>query len=617
MIENLGNSDTANRATPLVIMTNVIQAISGKSAVVTPYNVQGFAITINNTLLTWGINTYGQHGIGVTTTTSVIPYNYRYPNRLVIGASPGTTHALVLYDASSSCYGVLPEEPSVCSYHGTCISFNNCTCQAGYYNYDCRDFDCYGIAKSNSSVCSSHGKCIAYNTCICDQTYTGTNCELQVFGQVYGLGQNANYYQLGDEDQLDVNVLVKTSGWLENRLVKAIKASQDFNVAISKFFDNLFNNLAKQSGTLYTWGYNAAGQTASTYGPNRMKPYSPFVTNVTAIGVGTHFGFALIANGLLLAWGSANRGVIAAASYGNLGVAPAATTTSYYDTPQVVSIAPATVKKVVCGLSHTALLTTAGDMYTFGYNTDGELGYGPTGSNVFTLTKVTGYIKNRIVVDIAAGDLHTMALSSFGEVFVFGSNTVGQLGDETLQTKATPVLVQGAIANKTMVAVEAGGSSSFALCSDGTVYAWGDNTNGKLGINSGAAYVTTPTLIVTGLEQQFIISMSVGVRHTLLLNNNGSVFSFGRNNYGQLGDQKTVQSNIPVKLNNTLPSSRYIVAVSAGATHSMFIVNGTFCYGIFSDDPLVCTWRGACIATDTCSCNANYFGNECEITTCL
>jgi alpha-tubulin suppressor-like RCC1 family protein len=235
---------------------------------------------------------------------------------------------------------------------------------------------------------------------------------------------------------------------------------------------------------------------------------------------------------------------------------------------------------------------------------------------IHTLTLVTGYVKNRFIIDIAAGDNHGLALSSYGEVFAFGSNAYGQLGDATLQSKSTPVPVLGSLAYKVTIAVDASTVTSYALTSDGQVYSWGNNTFGKLGIGISGGLRATPSL-VQGLNDVFITSISAGATHMLAVSSNGSAYSWGLNNYGELGDQTTTTRYSPVQVISTLPSSLYFAAASAGSSHSLFIMNSTYCSGLYSDDPMACTWRGTCVTHDTCACYTGYHGNNCELTTCL
>ena len=197
------------------------------------------AILTNGSLLTWGYNQYGQHGLGLTNSTSIVSYNARYPGRIVTYVAVGPTHAVVLYDGYISCFGILSDEPSVCSYHGNCISWNTCNCSTGYIGIDCSTFKCLGLGVVDPLVCSGHGTCIGYNICACNSGYSGTNCEKEIYGQVFGLGRNANYYQLGDDSQADSLKLTPTTGWLQNQLVKSVKESADFSIAISMFTKQL------------------------------------------------------------------------------------------------------------------------------------------------------------------------------------------------------------------------------------------------------------------------------------------------------------------------------------------------------------------------------------------
>ncbi|HYO72467.1 MAG TPA: RCC1 repeat-containing protein, partial [Archangium sp.] len=143
---------------------------------------------------------------------------------------------------------------------------------------------------------------------------------------------------------------------------------------------------------------------------------------------------------------------------------------------------------------------------------------------------------------IAGGDTHSLARLSDGTVWAWGSNGVGQLGDgTTTAARPTPAQVSGLTG---IIAVDAGFDSSLAVRHDGTVWAWGSNFAGKLG-DATNTQRTTPVQVL-GLTG--VTAVAAGSRHSLALRQDGTVWAWGANDNGQLGDGTTTQRSTPVQV---------------------------------------------------------------------
>ena len=175
-------------------------------------------------------------------------------------------------------------------------------------------------------------------------------------------------------------------------------------------------------------------------------------------------------------------------------------------------------------------------------------------------------------------------------VFAWGSNGSGQLGDTTFnqRTIPVPVMATGVLADKTVIALSAGNSHSLALCSDGTVAAWGDNTNGQLGNNTTTAS-STPVAVsaaagVSALSGKTVVAISAGGYFSTALCSDGTLATWGRNDFGELGNNSTTQSNVPVLVNtNSGTSALYGKSVAA-------ISNGYGYGAALCSDGTVVTW---------------------------
>jgi hypothetical protein len=158
--------------------------------------------------------------------------------------------------------------------------------------------------------------------------------------------------------------------------------------------------------------------------------------------------------------------------------------------------------------------------------------------------------------------------------FAWGYNPYGQLGDNTTTQRLLPtsVIATGVLAGKSMTALSANGSLSLALCSDGTVAAWGYNANGSLG-NNTTANSSVPVLVntasgVSALYGKTVVAVAAGGSHCLALCSDGTVVAWGYNNQGQLGINSTTQRLVPVAVNVANGVSalfgKTVVAIAAG-----------------------------------------------------
>ncbi len=232
--------------------------------------------------------------------------------------------------------------------------------------------------------------------------------------------------------------------------------------------------------------------------------------------------------------------------------------------------AAATGLKVAAGTSHTVLLKPDGRLLSWGYNGNGQLGNGSTVSSsapqpVAGLTGAT---------DVAAGFHHSVVLRIDGSVWTFGYNAYGQLGYTTAALfGATPARITGLSGVFSQVA--AGANHTLALRNDGTVWAWGDNSRGQLGDNTTQSR-SSPAQ-VGGLSN--IIAIAGGERHSLALSATGVVYAWGANDSGQLGTGDLADRAVPVAIAGLAGITR----IAAGASHSL-AASATQAYGWGGND---------------------------------
>jgi alpha-tubulin suppressor-like RCC1 family protein len=211
--------------------------------------------------------------------------------------------------------------------------------------------------------------------------------------------------------------------------------------------------------------------------------------------------------------------------------------------------AAAAVTLIGAGPATAAVPANMGEV-GWGRNNSGQLGDGTTQDTSVPVRAagLTGGIRQ-----IAGGTAHTLAVGSNGEVWAWGNNDSGQLGDGTRENDPVPTRVPG-IDNA--VAVAAGHLFSLAVLADGTVKAWGDNSNGQLGI-PGPDVLSPVT--VPGVSS--VVTVAAGRGHSLALRGDGTVWGWGDNDFGQLGDGTIDSRPAPAPVHN-LTGVRQLVSGS-------------------------------------------------------
>jgi alpha-tubulin suppressor-like RCC1 family protein len=202
----------------------------------------------------------------------------------------------------------------------------------------------------------------------------------------------------------------------------------------------------------------------------------------------------------------------------------------------------------------------------WGRNDQGQLGLGSAGPDVLSPTTVTGGTP----LSFSLGEAHTCFIAATNQLFCFGANSSGQLGIGAI---STPVLTptQEATGSSSWLLVDAGGSHTCAI-GRGTLYCWGSNAAGQLGLG-GTMDVSTPMLV--GGDRSWTV-ISAGRSHTCGLQGAGQLWCWGDNTQGQLGDGTSTPRDLPTRIG---PDSDWL-EVAAGATHTCGIrPDGVYCWG--------------------------------------
>ncbi len=213
---------------------------------------------------------------------------------------------------------------------------------------------------------------------------------------------------------------------------------------------------------------------------------------------------------------------------------------------------------VASGRDTAYALAADGRVWAWGNNAKGSVGDG-------TLTHRQKPVALTLtdVVEVEAGHYHGLALTSGGKVWAWGFGRLGQIGDGGTLNRKTPVEVVS-LADKGIVHVAAGRDASYAVSSDGKVWAWGNNVLGEIGDGTSSRRVRP--VQVPGLSD--VVELGVGRNHVLARTSSGAVWAWGDDQYGQVGDDDgaTSTQRSPVRL-----ALSGIAHVDAGAHHSLAV----------------------------------------------
>lgn len=341
-------------------------------------------------------------------------------------------------------------------------------------------------------------------------------------------------------------------------------------VKITAVAGGLYHSLALASnGAVFAWGWNITGQlcngnTTGSDAPQKVRLLDG--TKVTGIAAGFAHTLALTSTGAVFACGKNDDGEL---GDGN---------TTDSDRPMKVVLPAGTKVIAVAASEHDLAVTSTGSVLAWGSDLYGELGNGTTGSSDVPVnvelpagTKVTA---------VAAGSIHSLALTSTGSVFAWGFNEDGELGDASTTNSDVPVKVDLPAGTK-VTAIAAGGYESLALTSTGAVLAWGYNGDGELG-DGGTANSNVPVkvdlppgtkvkAIAAGGPLIGVGSYVAGPAHALALTSTGAVYTWGHNADGELGDGGTANSDVPVKVK--LPGGMRVKAIAAGESQSLAVTS--------------------------------------------
>ena len=322
-----------------------------------------------------------------------------------------------------------------------------------------------------------------------------------------------------------------------------------------------------QSGGVQCWGRNGSGQVGNGANLNQASPVA--VTGlgglVTALAAGANHTCALLQSGAIQCWGDNTNG--------QLGDQ----TTVSRNLPTAVVGLAAPAKGITAGSDHTCAILLDGRVQCWGDNARGQLGDGTREDR--TSPVLVSNLRD-VIATVAAGRFHTCALAIDGDLYCWGTNNRGQLGNGTLESSRTPLRVLGVPGDA--IALTAGLDHACAIFKSNQIYCWGSNRSRQLGRDAPGvasvpqfqqlAFLPDGTAPVSGIP-----AVVGGRYHTCAITPNRTVQCWGRNSDGQLGDGTQLPRPRPINVTGLAG----VAAVALGAEHTCALLQsgGIKCWG--------------------------------------
>jgi alpha-tubulin suppressor-like RCC1 family protein len=285
----------------------------------------------------------------------------------------------------------------------------------------------------------------------------------------------------------------------------------------------------KNDGTMWSWGNNTDGKLGQNDRVNRSSPTQVgALTNWSKVAVGVNASYAIKTDGTLWAWGKNE--------WGQLGQNDRV----YRSSP--VQVGADTIwASVEAGSANVFAIKTNGTLWSWGYGGSGALGQGGTidRSSPVQVGALTNWSKLGILNNT------TFSIKTNGTLWSWGGNSVGQLAQNLGYSTSlfSPVQV-GALTTWSTIGVAPNGYGQLSIKTDGTLWAWGQNSNGQLGTNN-TIYRSSPVQV--GLLTTWSI-LALGTSSCGAIKTDGSMWAWGSNSGGELGQNNTINRSSPVQV---------------------------------------------------------------------
>ena len=537
----LGNGDTAPSSVPVAVDTTAvpegrtINTISAGAA-------QACAVDSEGAAYCWGDNTWGQLGDNTQTDRSSATAVYTdgvLSGQTVTRVSAGTEFTCAVASGASYCWG--KQSNGRLGNNSVLSSFKKAP--VAVYTQDLPD----GLTFTEISAGTAHACAVAGAQAFC----WGRNTS----------GQLGN----GTTTQTGKPVAVNTGGPLAGTTVTGISAGDTFSCAVA-------------SAAAYCWGNNGSGQLGTNSFTNSSVPVavddSGVLAGATVTGISSGTSHAcMVADGAAYCQGANGNALDPMSGQLGMSVPVAVDTSGVLDGLDVSSVS--------AGGYHSCAVAE-GAAYCWGFNDNGELGNNSTTSSpVPVAVDTSGALADSTLTSVSAGAYYSCAVAD-GAAYCWGNNDSGRLGDGTANNSLVPVAVDtsGVLADKTVTSISAGYEHACVIA-DGEAFCWGANWNGQLGDPGAVDFSREPVAVDTSgvLGDKSITSISAGYSHTCAVAD-GDAYCWGDNADGKLGDNSTDQSPVPVAVDTSGALSGLTVSsVTAGGSSCAVADGAAYCWG--------------------------------------
>jgi alpha-tubulin suppressor-like RCC1 family protein len=289
-------------------------------------------------------------------------------------------------------------------------------------------------------------------------------------------------------------------------------------------------NLYSQNTSLWSWGDNTFGQLGDGSTDTKFRPTQVGDETIWKSVVGGNYhSIGIKTDGTLWAWGDNE--------YGQLGDG------TFIDKSTPTRIGTESDwKEIYCGPNYNIAIKENGTLWAWGLNDYGQLGL----NDIVNRNSPTQVGRDNNWSKVTCGAGHTLAIKSNGTLWAWGDNDFGQIGDGTYLIQLVPIQIGS---DNNWIEISSGIFHSLAIKTNGTLWAWGDNDYWQLGIPDNDIFYSTPTLV--NAENNWK-SIHAGGYHNLALKTDGTLWCWGDNEYGQLGDNSTLESHFPIQIENNV-----------------------------------------------------------------
>ncbi|MCL2521906.1 MAG: InlB B-repeat-containing protein, partial [Erysipelotrichales bacterium] len=352
-----------------------------------------------------------------------------------------------------------------------------------------------------------------------------------VFGESYTLPTpTRNFYNFGGWTYNSL-VIAQTGIWEINTNVTLVASWTPTTQEIFQYVSmgNAHGVAIDYQGRLWSWGSNEDGRTGLGISIGNTSQPTLIDTNEIRfyrVSASNDYTIAIDTYGRLWSWGSNNHGRT------GLGIELGYTLIpTLIDTGATEFVYISTSGTVLSTDSHTIAIDTEGRLWSWGSNIHGKAGQGAGHQNILIPTEIdTGTVR---FISVASGHLHSVAIDTAGGLWSWGSNGLGRTG---LGTSAGNTLVPTRIISTTnyqFVLVRTSNNHTIAIDIEGNVWSWGSNTQGQTGLGLTAGHTLDPTRIDVGNVS--FLQVDMGNFHNILLDTEGRLWSFGGNGSGATG----------------------------------------------------------------------------------